>query len=274
MIAPRPDDIVLPADWPVRARLEILARHQRIVFLAGLPGVGKSLLVQQLARMAHRAERRVSLLQWDVARSPFETPEILARYPEIDGFTHAAVKKAVGLWARDAVLRWHEDNPDSAAMLIAESALIGNRLIELAQPADDWAEPLLASDALRFIVPVPTREVRARIEAARERTIQTPRHPREIADAPPNVLRALWRDVYREGAPSGPADDVPAYDPAIYAMVFERWLEARQTETLSIDRIVDGSTSAYQLGVPATDLVASPAEVAQVMKRINRMFEP
>ena len=265
------DGIVLPAGWPVRARLEELASSQRVVFLAGLPGVGKSLLVQQLARMAHGQGRQVTLLQWDVARAVFQTPEILARFPEIDGFTHAALKKAIGLWARDAVAGWHERHSDPAAFLIAESALIGRRLIELAEPADDRAEPLLAGPETRFVVPVPTREVRALIEATREVTIRTPRHEREASDAPPNVLRALWREVHRESGGTDAAGE-PVYDPAAYTAVFQRWLAGRHTETLSIDRILLGNTSVYELGVPADDLVANPAEVAAVMRRIDQLF--
>ncbi|PWU23936.1 MAG: hypothetical protein C5B48_07755, partial [Candidatus Rokuibacteriota bacterium] len=47
-------------------------RARRLVFFAGLPGTGKSLLVQQLAHVAGAAGRRIHLLQWDVARPVFE----------------------------------------------------------------------------------------------------------------------------------------------------------------------------------------------------------
>ena len=62
---------VIPRDWDAGAALEQLAARQSVVILAGLPGVGKSLLLQQLARMARAAGRQVSLLQWDVARRAF-----------------------------------------------------------------------------------------------------------------------------------------------------------------------------------------------------------
>lgn len=276
------DEVVLPIGWPVRARLEQLARDQRIVFLAGLPGVGKSLLVQQLSLLAHLAGRQVHLLQWDVTRAAFETPRILARYPEIDGFTHVAIRKAVGLWARDAVLAWHESHPDPAAMLIAESALIGNRLTELVEPADDGAERLLASPLMRVVVPVPSREVRARIERVRAATITAPRHPREVTDAPPNVLQAIWREVHREAVALGLTNRVagaegaagapPAYDPVAYTAVFSRLLRARTMEILEIDRVVEGAGSVYHQRVPVRDLVATPLEVEQVMARVDRHF--
>src|SRR3954471_19004712 len=97
---------VLPQDSELYRRLYAAAVERRCVFFAGLPGVGKSLLLQQLSLIAHEAGRKVSLLQWDVARGSFETPEILARFPEVDGVTHAVIRKAAGLWARGAVATW------------------------------------------------------------------------------------------------------------------------------------------------------------------------
>ena len=75
---------------------------------AGLPGTGKSLLVQQLTQLAASAGRRVHLLQWDVARPPFEASAAGRRYPVVDGVTHPVIRKAVGLWARRAVVAWDE----------------------------------------------------------------------------------------------------------------------------------------------------------------------
>src|SRR3954451_10462208 len=140
---------VLPPDSELYRRLHAAAVERRCVLFAGLPGVGKSLLLQQVSLIAHEVGRRVSLLQWDVARGPFETPEILARYPEIDGVTHAAIRKAAGLWAREAVGAWDRTHPgrsDGADVLIGEVPLVGNRLIELVQRRDDAAEALLAGE--------------------------------------------------------------------------------------------------------------------------------
>ena len=76
------------------------------IMVEGLPGVGKSLYIRELALAAHAAGRAVHLLQWDVARPAFELPGIIARYPERDGVTHAVIRKAVGQWAREAVVQW------------------------------------------------------------------------------------------------------------------------------------------------------------------------
>lgn len=143
-----------------------------MVFVAGLPGVGKSLFIRELARAAHRAGRTVHLLQWDVARTAFATPAIDARYPERDGVTHAVIRKAIGQWARGAVLRWAREH-DAAHILIGEVPLVGNRLLDLAQVQTDDAEPLLAGPDTLFVTPVPSIAVRAVIEGARGRTSAT-----------------------------------------------------------------------------------------------------
>src|SRR4029453_19211147 len=101
-------------------------------------------LVQQIALMAQAAGRQVHLLQWDVTRAAFERPEILARFPESNGVTHAAIRQGVGTWARGAVQAWHERFAGGEHLLIVEAALIGNRLRELIVARADAAEPLLA----------------------------------------------------------------------------------------------------------------------------------
>jgi hypothetical protein len=266
------DEIILPTDWPVRPTLERLVARTRILVLAGLPGVGKSLLVQQISRMARRLGRPVFLLQWDVARGAFETDSILARYPEVDGFTHAAIKQAAGLWSRGAVLRWHREQPP-AALLLAETPLVGGRLMELAAPHHDETEPLLLSDQVQFLLPVPSPEVRAVIEAARERTIAAPAHGRERADAPPNVLRALWEDIYREGHAAGlvpppPPGPIP-YDPTAYRAVYLAWLRHRSVAVLEMDRLLNAAGSVYEIGAIAGELAPSPDEVERVMRQVE-----
>lgn len=267
-------DDVVPQDWPAAATLEALAAHQRIVMLAGLPGVGKSLLLRHLARMARHHGRRVFLLQWDVARGGFETEAILARYPEVDGFTHAGIKRAAGLWARDAVLRWHQAHPSPADVLLGETPLVGGRLIELARPAPDDAEALLASEDVRFLLPVPTRDVRAVIEAARERSIADPAHARERADAPPNVLRQLWQDVYHEGhraglVPAPPAGGGVPYDPDAYRAVYTSWLGARRLTVIEVDFILPASGSVYDVGAVGGELTPSPRDVDEIIRIID-----
>src|SRR3970040_1198253 len=153
-------EFVLPRESDVFQTLHQAVLERRCVFFAGLPGVGKSLMIQQAALIAHEAGRAVHLLQWGVSRGAFETPGILFRYPEVDGVTHAAIRKAVGLWAREGVRRWDQAHPEDRHLLIGEPPLIAHRLIELAQRRDDGVESLLAGSETLFFIPAPSREVR------------------------------------------------------------------------------------------------------------------
>lgn len=264
--------LIVPRGSALHEQLARTAAEQRIAFLAGLSGVGKSFLLQQLALLAHEAGRIVHLLQWDVSRAAFETPDILARYPEIDGATHMSIRKAVGLWVRDGVRHWHEQHTGHEHMLIGEPPLAGNRLIELAQVKADDAEALLAGPESRFLVPVPSREVRTAIEAARGRSIANPRHDRESADAPPNVMQDDWREIWRRAQELGVvADpgDAPSFDPETYSAVYRHLLRHRRTTLLPVDTVMTPTGSVYDLHVVASELAASPAEVERCMALVE-----
>ena len=88
--------LVVSADRALAERIRTLAAG-RMVFVAGLPGTGKSLLAHQLAHVASDAGRQVHLLQWDVARPVFEASPAGRRYPLADGVTHAVIRRAAGL---------------------------------------------------------------------------------------------------------------------------------------------------------------------------------
>lgn len=271
-------NIIIPQTLPLYHSFEALATEKRLVFFAGLPGVGKSLLLQQLALMAHEKGRTVHLLQWDVTRASFETAEILARYPEIDGVTHAMIRKAVGLWARDGVMAWHRAYPDAQHMLIGEVPLIGNRLIELAQSREDEVESLLASAETSFVIPVPSRSVRQAIESARTRTITNPQNERESADAPPNVLRDLWQALYQLAHQLGmapqPTNEPTPYSPEIYDRVYQHLLQHRNVESLLIDTLLPVNASVYDFNIVASEVMASPEAAASTIAYIEEHYSP
>src|SRR5215467_10104265 len=141
--------IVLDADRRLAERIRALA-GQRMVFFAGLPGTGKSLLAHQLVHLASTAGRRVHLLQWDVARPVFEAIPAGQRYPLVDGVTHPVIRRAVGLWAREALIEWNSRYHEVEHLLVGETPFVGNRFVELARPMDDRAEALLTEPACRF----------------------------------------------------------------------------------------------------------------------------
>src|SRR5262245_66694717 len=116
---------------PLFAPLAALARDARMVFFAGLPGTGKSLLIRELAHLAHARGRRIHLLQWDVARPAFEASLPGLRYPQERGVTHGVIRIAVGRWARVALARWHAQHAGHGDLLNGETPFVARRLVEL-----------------------------------------------------------------------------------------------------------------------------------------------
>jgi hypothetical protein len=266
--------LVVHADRALAERLARLA-DRRIVFFAGLPGTGKSLLVHQLAHLAMRAGRTVHLLQWDVARPVFEASPAGQRYPVADGVTHAMIRKAAGLWVRYALTAWTERD-STGQLLIGETPFVGNRFVELAQRADDRAEALLTDASCRFVVAVPSREVRAFLEAERERRTASPLHPREREDAPPSVLRDLWRNlaqVAREMGIAAAGDGSEPYDPEVYRKVYETVLRHRHVEAIGLDVILPTQTlSVYDFDIAPADLMPSEADADHFIREAERRY--
>jgi hypothetical protein len=268
------DDIEIASRSDLDNGMASIARAHRMVFFAGLPGVGKSLLIRELARIAHETGRDVSILQWDTARPSSASHPLLARYPERDGITHPVVRAVIGQWARGAVLRWDRNHTTSTALLIGEVPLIGNRLLELVQVQADAAEPLLAGPEALFVTPVPSSPVRVAIENARRRTFANPNHPREQGDAPPDAVRGLWLETHALAVELGavpPVANAPApFDPRAYAAVYRHLLRHRHAVTVRMNVELGESASVYDLGVSATDLVPSEDEMADVLARLER----
>ncbi|HLW48676.1 MAG TPA: hypothetical protein VKW09_13030 [bacterium] len=249
-----------------------------MVFVAGLPGTGKSLVIRELARIADAQDRAVHTLQWDVARPAFEAAPAGRRYPVDEGVTHVVIRKAAGLWVREAVTSWHRAHPGANAVLVGEAPLAGGRFIELARTIDDAAEPLLAAESCRFVIPVPSRDVRAFIEAERDRRMAGPHHPREREDAPPHVLRALWDElvsVARTLGIAGAAERGGAvpYDPSIYEGVYRSVLARRHTDTLPLTRVLPtAGVSVYEMGVPTVDIVPSADEADRAIRTAEAAY--
>ena len=265
--------LVIPIASNLYKVVKEMVHTKRLIFVTGIPGVGKSLLIQQMALIASEAGREVHLLRYNLARRPFETEVNITKYPEIDGVTDPAIRKAVGLWARQAVWQWHEAHPAANQLLIGELPLIGNRLIELVEPANDAAEPLLTSEQTLFVVPVPSWEVREVIEATRARTVAEPQNEQEKLDAPPNVLQLMWQSVNQLARDIGLTKASPQtpYNPYIYGGVFEALLQFRPSRLLLIDEVLRPSRSVYDLDVLAGTLVpsaeAANAALAEVESR-------
>lgn len=266
--------IILPNGSEIHAAFT-RACNKRCVFIAGLSGVGKSLYIQQLAQMADKAGRVVHLLQWDVTREAFQTPEILGKYPEKNGVTHSAIRKAVGLWARSGVIKWHAEFSAEENILIGELPLVGNRLVELVQTIDDVAEPLLSSDKTHFLVPVPSVALRQHILSRRSNSIANPQHEREALDAPPEIVQLNWQQVWNMVNTLGlceTSNKGVEYDPEIYSLAYAYLLQNRHFDCLNVAEIFPVVSSVYELGVVKTELAASKAEVASIFELIESTY--
>lgn len=266
--------LVIPIASNLYKVVKEMVHSKRLIFVTGIPGVGKSLLIQQMALIASEAGREVHLLRYNLARQPFETEVNISKYPEVDGVTDPAIRKAVGLWARQAVQAWHEAHPAANQLLIGELPLIGSRLIELVEPVNDAAEPLLTSAQTLFVVPVPSWEVREVIEATRARTLAEPQNEQERLDAPPNVLRAMWESVNGLARDIGLTKASPQtpYNPYIYGGVFEALLQFRPSRLLLIDEVLRPSHSVYDLEVLAGTLTPTPAEASAAMAEVESRY--
>jgi len=245
------------------------ALDKRMVFFTGLSGVGKSLYIQQFSNLAASSGRTVHLLQWDVTREAFQSEQLLAKYPEVDGVTHSVIRKAVGLWARQGILQWHQQYTDSQHILIAELPLIGNRLIELVQQHDDPVERLLASGQVQFFIPVPSQQVRAHIIGCRTASIDRPEHAREAADAPVSVVNSMWRQVRELAVMLGMDVEDKGYDPYLYSEVYQYLLKHRNAKSIFIEQILQTQDSVYALEGIASELLATPAQADAIFKQLE-----
>jgi hypothetical protein len=270
------DEVVIASERDLESALASLAGEKRMVFFAGLPGVGKSLFIRELAQAAHGAGRTVHLLQWDVVRPAFVTPAIDARYPEVDGLTHAMIRKAVGIWSRAAAYRWHQEH-DAGHILVGEVPLIGCRLLDLVQVQADTAEALLGGPDVVFATPVPSVAIRNVIEGARGRTFANPTHARESADAPPPLMRRAWQEVHRLavklGATTPMSGEIP-FDPQAYAAVYRHLLRHRHALMVSVNVPLQPGKSVYALDVAATELVPRSGEAEELVARLEMRFMP
>ena len=171
-----------------------------------------------------------------VGRGParFEASEASRRYPLNDGVTHGVIRLAVGRWARAAVARWHAGIPAPRP---------ADRRDAFHRPSPHRARPARArrrrapagDSATRFVIPVPSRELRAHLEAERERRARQPQHPREREDARPRSACALG-DLLGAAVALGcstPWRERAPYDPAIYRRVYERLLRSGVTSRRS-----------------------------------------
>ena len=273
--------LLIPEDSRLFQILLHLVDHRKMVFLAGLPGTGKSLVLQQLALLARDRGRTPHLLQWDVCRLPFLTnARVKEHYHEEDGITHAGVRKAVGMWARRAVGNWSEQHRGRPDILIGEVPIIGNRLVELVRMESDSVETALADETSTYFgIPTPSREVRRLIEAQRKERSASPLHEREKGDAQPGIMYALWEDLCAVALRFGLVDEeerkdrAGEYDPDLYCDAYSVLLRRRPAGRIDLDiPLSTEGRSVYDLAVGQRDLVPSAGEVEAAIREMEARY--
>jgi hypothetical protein len=247
------------------------AAEARCVVICGVPGVGKSLFVREQTLIARRRGRFVHRLEWDVSRLAFDQPEILARFPEIDNVTHPVIRRAAGLWVRQAVAEWFRRHRESPDLLVIEAPLIGGRFSELARIEQDSAEPFLAGGATQFLIPQPSREVRAAIHGARSRETAEHRHALDSKNAPPALVDALWQQILETadslGVPRDSGDR--GYSPELYFAVYGRLLRHRHVAAVPVQEVVELAHSPHALHGLTQELSPTAREATRLIALIE-----
>ena len=185
---------IIPSTSPVFQTLQQAATTAKAVVFSGLPGVGKSLYINQFQLIAAAAGRKVTVIQWDIARKAFETPEIAKRFPMGEGMVHNGLKISVGKWLLDTIKQWLMDHSSKEHLLLIEAPLVGHRFIEIAQQqSDEQLEAFFNSEQFQIIVPIPSKAVRAKIEEDRKAQISD--DATTWVGAKPSVMLLLWKRI-------------------------------------------------------------------------------
>ncbi|MBT8231998.1 MAG: hypothetical protein HKO66_14320 [Saprospiraceae bacterium] len=232
---------IIPQTSPVFQELSEIAKSSKIVVFSGLPGVGKSLYIQEFTKIVHQQDKALDIIQWDVARKSFETQHIQKRFPMGDGTVHNGLKLIAGKWLMDVVKAWVINNIDNDKILLIEAPLVGHRFVELIHKSDDKElETFLSSELTQIIMPIPTKKVRTKIEEERARQVKE--DAKVWSGAKPSVMLMLWKMTCGIANEFGMDIDMsgqPSYSPGIYEYVFSEILKHRHFVPLIIDEVFE-----------------------------------
>ena len=230
---------IIPESSEIFQSLLEIAKTRKVVIFSGLPGVGKSLYIQEFQKIIKGLEKKIDVIQWDVARKSFESEEIAKHFPMGEGTVHDGVKIMSGLWLIDVLKNWIESNESNDKVLLIEAPLVGHRFVELVHKnGDQMVEDFLASEKSIVVMPIPTKEVREKIELERKR--QVSEDAKVWSGAKPSVMLMLWKMTCGIANKFGMDIDMsgqPPYSPGIYEYVFAEILKHRHFEPLIIDEI-------------------------------------
>ncbi len=230
---------IIPTSSSVFKQLKEIAETSQVVVFSGLPGVGKSLYIREFQLIARSLDIPVDVIQWDIARKAFETPFIAKHFPMGEGTVHNGLKLIAGKWLIDEVDLWIEQYLKTKRILLVEAPLVGHRFIELVtRNSDNELEAVLNSTTTKVVMPIPSKQVRERIEEDRIR--QVDESAKVWMGAKPSVMLMLWKMTCEIANEFGKEIDLsgqPPYDPDIYEFVFGQILKHRNFVSLKIDEV-------------------------------------
>ncbi len=229
---------LIPKEDPLSIHLTDLAQKVKIVVFIGLPGTGKSLLINQFYQLTKAQGREPQIIQWDVARKEFETEKNRNLFPTKSGQVHPVVRLSAGYWLLDYLKQWSQKNFEILQkVLLVEAPLVGNRFSELIHlQSDQELEQYLSSKKVQFVLPVPSLKVRDKIED--DRALQVSETAKTWSGAKPSVMRQLWLDTLNIAKTL----DITTfqgekYDPQVYAKTYQLLSHRRNLRILPIDRV-------------------------------------
>ncbi len=229
---------IIPTSSPVYHQLQNLASSADIVVFSGLPGTGKSLYINEFYHISKALSRKLTVIQWDIARKAFETEKIMKLYPMKDSMVHDAVKLMAGVFLLEQIKKWYKEKDDTDLLLI-EAPLVGGRFIELVElHADPNIELILSNHKTQIVMPIPSVKVREIIEA--ERAKQVNEDAKVWIGAKPSVMKILWKHVCEIAQEFGKDLELDInYDPQIVEYVFKKVTKHRNFLPLYIDELFD-----------------------------------
>ena len=254
---------IIPTSSPVFKQLKEIAESSQVVIFSGLPGVGKSLYIREFQLIAKSLDIPVDIIQWDVARKAFETAFIAEHFPMGKGTVHNGLKLIAGKWLIDEVDLWIEQYLKTKRILLVEAPLVGHRFIELVtRNSDSDLEAVLSSSATKVVMPIPSKQVREKIEEDRAR--QVDESAKVWLGAKPSVMLMLWKMTCEIANEFGKQIDLsgqPPYDPDIYEFVFGHILKHRNFVSLKIDEVFSVPEES-EAALHSTDSIVADSETA------------
>ena len=148
-------------------------------------------------------------------------------------------------------------------ILLVEAPLVGHRFIELVtRNSDSELEAVLSSTTTKVVMPIPSKQVREKIEEDRAR--QVDESAKVWLGAKPSVMLMLWKMTCEIANEFGKQIDLsgqPPYDPDIYEFVFGHILKHRNFVSLKIDEVFSVPEES-EAALHSTDSIVADSETA------------